>query len=45
MYRINKKRVRMYRFLVWGCHFQKETLDMLNFKSLTQLAADYGFRK
>jgi hypothetical protein len=35
---------RMYHYLTFACHFQKETLDLLTYKNLKQLAKDYGFK-
>lgn len=41
---VNKKRIRMYRYLAGYCHFNKSTLDLLSYKNLKRLAQDYGFK-
>lgn len=39
-----RQKVRMYHFLTLYCDFQKETLDLLNYKNLKRLAQDYGYK-
>jgi hypothetical protein len=37
-------KIRMYHYLITFCEFRQETLDLLNFKNLKQLATEYGFK-